>query len=78
MNRVHASIYLYLPQFLSSVLYIFLNTGLLPPYLLKVKFIPRYFIFLVAIVSGTFSLVSLSDSSLLVYKNAVATSLAQV
>ena len=43
-----------------------------------VKFIPRYFIFLVAIVSGTFSLVSLSDSSLLVYKNAVATSLAQV
>ena len=31
MNTVYASINLYLPQFLSSVLYSFLSTGLLHP-----------------------------------------------
>ena len=35
-----------------------------------VRFIPRYFIFLVAISNGTFFLISVSDISLLVYKNA--------
>ena len=35
-----------------------------------VKFIPRYFIFPVALVNGIFLLVSVSDISLLVYKNA--------
>ena len=36
-----------------------------------VRFIPRYFILFVAIVNGIFPLVSLSDNSLLVYKNAL-------
>ena len=36
-----------------------------------VKFIPRYFILLVTIVNGIFSLVFLSDISLLVYKNVI-------
>ena len=35
-----------------------------------VRFIPRYFIFLVAVVNGIFFLISVSDISLLVYKNA--------
>ena len=35
-----------------------------------VSFIPRYFIFLVAVVNGIFFLISSSDISLLVYKNA--------
>ena len=35
-----------------------------------VRFIPRYFIFLVAISNGTFSLISVSAVSLLVYRNA--------
>ena len=35
-----------------------------------VRFIPRYFIFLVAIVNGIFFLISVSDISLLVYENA--------
>ena len=34
-----------------------------------VRFIPRYLIFLVAISNGIFSLISVSDISLLVYKN---------
>ena len=34
------------------------------------KFIPKYFILFVAMVNGIFSLVSLSDFSLLVYRNA--------
>ena len=45
----------------------FLSTGLLPPWL---NLLLGTFIFLVAIVNGIFSLVSLSDTSLL-YKNAV-------
>ena len=34
-----------------------------------VRFSPRYFMFLVAISNGIFSLISDSDISLLVYKN---------
>ena len=34
------------------------------------KFIPRYFILFVAVVNGIDSLISLSDFSLLVYRNA--------
>ena len=34
------------------------------------KFIPRYLILFVAMVNGIDSLISLSDSSLLVYRNA--------
>ena len=33
MNMVYASLYLYVPQFLSSVLYSFPSTGLLTPWL---------------------------------------------
>ena len=61
----YASTYLYLPQFLSSVSYSFLSTGLLPPWL-------NLFLgtlFFVTIVNGIVFLVSFSDSSLLVYKN---------
>ena len=35
-----------------------------------VRFIPRYFIFLVAISNGIFFLISVSAGSLLVYRNA--------
>ena len=57
--------YLFLASLdLSSVLCSFLSTGLL------VRFIPRYFIFLVAITNGIFFLISVSDVSLLVYRNA--------
>ena len=35
-----------------------------------VRFLPRYFIFLVAVANGTFFLISVSYISLLVYKNA--------
>ena len=34
------------------------------------KFIPRYLIFSVAMVNGIYSLISLSDFSLLIYRNA--------
>ena len=34
------------------------------------RFIPKYFILVVAMVSGIVSLISLSDFSLLVYRNA--------
>ena len=34
------------------------------------KFVPRYLILFVAVVNGTDSLISLSDFSLLVYRNA--------
>ena len=49
-----------------TVLCSFLSKGILPLW-----FIPRYFIFLVAISNGKFFLISLSDISLLVYKNAL-------
>ena len=65
MNIVCASTYLYLLQFLSSVSYNFLSTGLTS----LARFIHRYFILFEAIVNGIVFLVSLSDSLLLVYKN---------
>ena len=61
MVMVCASSYLYLLQFLSSVFYNFLSTGLLHP---------RYFILFVGIVKGIVFLIALSASSLLAYKNA--------
>lgn len=65
---VYASIYLYLPQFLSSVLYNFPSTGLLIP--LLNLFLGALFLF-GTIINGIAFLVSLSnsDTSLLVYKN---------
>ena len=66
MNTVYASNYLYLLQFLSSVSYNFLSTGLTS----LARFIHRYFILFEAIVNGIVFLISLSVSSLLVYKNA--------
>ena len=73
MNTVCVSICLCLSQFLSSVLCSFLGIGLLPPQVnSQVRFIPRYFIFLVAIVNGIFFLVSVSDTSLLVYKKCLS------
>ena len=66
MNTVCASAYLYLLQFLSSVSYNFLSTGLTS----LARFIHRYFILFEAIVNGIVFLISLSVSSLLVYKNA--------
>ena len=62
---VYASIYLCLPQFLSLVSYSFLSTNLLPPWLNL--FLGTLFYFF-AIVNGIVFLISLSDSSLLVYK----------
>ena len=47
--------------------YSFLHTGLLCPW---VKYFPRYFILFVAVVNGSVSLISLSDFSSLVYRNA--------
>ena len=41
------------------------------PFTFLVKFIPRYFILLEAIVNVIVVLISLSDSSLLAYKNAI-------
>ena len=64
MNTVCASTYLYLPQFLSSVSYNFLNTGLLHPWL------NLFLVIFDAIINGIVLFGSLSDSSLLVYKNA--------
>ena len=66
MNTVYASIYLYLPEFLSLVFYSFLSTSLLPPGLNL--FLGIFFFF--ARENGIFFL-SFSDSSLLVYKNAL-------
>lgn len=65
---VYASIYLYLPQLLSSVLYNFLSTDLLLP--LLNLFLGALFLF-GTIINGIAFLVSLSDTSLLVYKNAI-------
>ena len=58
------SIFLCHLWFLSLVSYNFLCTVLLSP-----KVIPRYLILFVAMVNGTDSLISLSDFSLLVYRN---------
>ena len=66
---VYVSTYLYLLQFFSSVSYNLPNTGLLPARLNLFLGILFYFIS-DAIVNGIVSLVSLSGSSLLVYKEA--------
>ena len=65
MNTVYLSICLCHLQFLSSVSYGFLSTGLLPPWL--DLFLG---IFFNAILKGIVLLKFLSDSSLLVYRNA--------
>ena len=64
MNVVYASTYVY-RQFLSSVTSNFLNAGLLHSWYLFLGIL-----FFDAIVNGIGLLVSLSDCSLLVYKNA--------
>ena len=66
MNMVCASIYLYLLRFLLQCHIIFQVKS----FTSLVKFIPKYFIVFKAIVSGIVFLISLSDSSLLAYKNA--------
>ena len=63
MNMAYASTYLYILRFHSAVSYDFPNTGLL-------KFVHRYFILFEAIVNGIIFLISTSDSSSLVHKNA--------
>ena len=68
MSMVHASITLCLPSFLSSMLYSFLTTGLLPPWL--GWFLGTLF-FLLLYQRGFFPLISVSDVSLLVYRNAL-------
>ena len=67
MNTVCVSSYLYLLQFLSPVSYNFPSPGFLHPWLCL--FLSILFFF-VAVVNGTFFLISLSVSSLLAYKNA--------
>ena len=60
------SIYLHQLQFSLSVSYSFQTIGLLSPWL----FIPRYVILFVAVVDEIVSLISLSDLSLLMCRNA--------
>ena len=60
------STYLYLPQFLSLVSEFSEYVSFTP----LVRFIPRYFILFKGIVNWIIFLISLSDSSLLAYKNA--------
>ena len=70
MSTVYSSIYLYL-QFLSSVFYIERpSTGLLPPWLNLFLDTLFFVVVVVAIVNGIIFLISLYDTSLLVYKNA--------
>ena len=66
MNTVGASTYLHLLQVLSSVL----HDSEYRSFISLVRFIPRYFIYFDATAHGIVFLVSLSDSSFLVYKNA--------
>ena len=66
MNMVCAFTYLYLLQFLFSVSCYFLSTGLLHPWL---NLFPGILFIFDAIVNEIVFLVSLSDGSLLVYKN---------
>ena len=66
MNMVYLSISLHHLQFLSTMSYNFLGTGLL----LLGYFSPRYFILFDAIVNGIVFLISLSERSLFMYRNA--------
>ena len=66
MNMVHASIYLFLPQFLSSVFFSVPSADLLAPWLNS--FLSTLYIFFVPIVNEIFFLVPLSDNTLLMYK----------
>ena len=66
---VYISTYLYLLQFLSLVSYNFPSTCLLPPWL-NLFLDTLFFVVVVAIVNGIIFLISLYDTSLLVYKNA--------
>ena len=69
MNLVYASMYLYLPQFLYSVFYSFPSTGLLTPWLnlfLQTLFFCCYYSKWDFFFSDSFS-----DSSFLVWKNAL-------
>lgn len=67
MNTIYASTYVYLHQFLSSVSYNFLSIGVLFPWLNLFLVI-----FIVPVVNEIVLFVSLSHSSLLVYKNATS------
>ena len=64
------SLHLFVPSLISfiSVIVFFIQFFYLVSF--KPRFIPRYFIIFVAVVNGIVSLISLSDLSLLVYKNA--------
>ena len=64
MNPVYLSIRLHHLQFISSVFYSFLSRDLLSP------IIPMYFIIFDAMVNEIVFLISLSDTSSLVYRNA--------
>ena len=66
MNTVYASIYWYLPQLLSLLFCSFPGPGVLPPWLNL--FLGTLFFLL---LDGISPLVFLSNSSLLVYKNAI-------
>ena len=65
MSMEYVSIYLCLLQFLLLMSHTFQYMG----FTFLVKFIPRYFIPFDAIINRTVFLISLSDSSLLVYRD---------
>ena len=67
-NMIHFSIYLCYLWFLSPVYFLYFSVY--RSFVSLRKFSPKYFIIFVAMVNGIVSLISLSDFSLLVYRNA--------
>ena len=65
-NVLYPSISLCRLQFLSSLSYSFLTTGLT----FLDRFFPRYFILVDAVVNGIISLISFLDSLILIHRNA--------